>query len=1069
MLIYTLFLQITSPSSNAVRTPDVSTTTMMTPRGSTLTQKPTTSNLTTAGVATHAGKMSTTATLFTSTKVTSDSTTKPTKISTSPILSTKSSTSSTLSTKNSTLPIASTVGVTTHTTQSRTTLISHNAIVGRISTEVTHFPPKKSTGGKMKTKTIVKKLSTSSVSLTTEQTKTFTSNDGNTLGLTVENITKRPKKSTSPAIIVVGVLVPIIIATIIGIIVYKLYRRKYPVRMVIGKNFAKFENPRYIKKTSTITLVRSDVSFDEKGTMDNDGHDNPSLDVDYMELQPAQLRINTEDSNSLTEIDEIPVKMPRRKKRVSVMSTESVDVKVMSAFLQEALDEVDSDGEAIEKDNKKKRISVDERLRKNMSVSSIDSENVSQTEKDETQHNNEKETNDSHRNSVYENTDFARSQDEHVNENKEEIDTEEYYTEMQANIEVTSGELYEDMDTTKDKAGISDEERADDNGREGTDNSDEEDADEYDIVNVNPEDEHESAQTFHAEIMGMPSGNIDNSVILTKNVNLRTEFVDISKNNGDMNKEEGNIRYEEEIYKNNQPGSITGTEGLAVSAVISNERLNENDDNLNIKVAYNSDENDETETDEESSGSVGSYSFGDDKGSLSNSLHRDSSSFNSDDSSTKGYEINQTKINDNSDNDLEQEPINAWEMGFKNDTSLNESNIADLNSFKEIDTSPDDGEVIQILPSTQGQQLDNKGSESDVINSENILSSEDEFLILSTNDYSGNNSSNTASTESFEMFKTQLIPKERAELDEHMVDIQEESGQQISDELPSYDNYLKILSNNKTIDEFTKDDNKTNEKNKIFYMPQESDEGSNSVDEISSTPPLPSTTPPIFDIYEPKSLTANSVPKQRVGFDIDLNSDHDVIVSESPPTPPLPTSLPPNYENVMPHLSSDSFILTTSTPTSNEENIHSNMDGTIQTLPVTYDSESSNDYDLVLNEDDLLHVSSDGDDADTVYLPANNNAFNSTNQAQRTGNLSKIEPVHQDESDLGQFISSLSDDSDSDEKMTQETVKFSNPTPDTKRQKKTVETSTKLVVIPKIDFEDSGSNDGTDSLSEEEA
>jgi hypothetical protein len=64
-----------------------------------------------------------------------------------------------------------------------------------------------------------------------------------------------------------------------------------------------------------------------------------------------------------------------------------------------------------------------------------------------------------------------------------------------------------------------------------------------------------------------------------------------------------------------------------------------------------------------------------------------------------------------------------------------------------------------------------------------------------------------------------------------------------------------MLSNDKTIDEFTSDDNKTNEKNKILYMLEESDDGSNSVDEMSSTPPLPSTTPPIVDIYEPKSLT----------------------------------------------------------------------------------------------------------------------------------------------------------------------------------------------------------------------
>jgi hypothetical protein len=53
--------------------------------------------------------------------------------------------------------------------------------------------------------------------------------------------------------------------------------------------------------------------------------------------------------------------------------------------------------------------------------------------------------------------------------------------------------------------------------------------------------------------------------------------------------------------------------------------------------------------------------------------------------------------------------------------------------------------------------------------------------------------------------------------------------------------------------------------------------------------------------------------------------------------------------------------------------------------------------------------------------------------------------------------------------MKQETMKFSNSSPDTKRQKKTVETSAKLVVSPKINFEGSDSNDGTDSLSEYEA
>jgi hypothetical protein len=49
---------------------------------------------------------------------------------------------------------------------------------------------------------------------------------------------------------------------------------------------------------------------------------------------------------------------------------------------------------------------------------------------------------------------------------------------------------------------------------------------------------------------------------------------------------------------------------------------------------------------------------------------------------------------------------------------------------------------------------------------------------------------------------------------------------------------------------------------------------------------------------------------------------------------------------------------------------------------MTYDSESSNDYDIVLNENDLMRVSSDGDDADMLYLAVNNNTFNLTSQAQ---------------------------------------------------------------------------------------
>ena len=59
--------------------------------------------------------------------------------------------------------------------------------------------------------------------------------------------------------IVAGIVVPVVIIGIGLLLFYIWYRRKYPVRMVIGKDFSKFSNPKYNHRASRLTLVRNDA------------------------------------------------------------------------------------------------------------------------------------------------------------------------------------------------------------------------------------------------------------------------------------------------------------------------------------------------------------------------------------------------------------------------------------------------------------------------------------------------------------------------------------------------------------------------------------------------------------------------------------------------------------------------------------------------------------------------------------------------------------------------------------------------------------------------------------------
>ena len=71
--------------------------------------------------------------------------------------------------------------------------------------------------------------------------------------------TPSPEATKSTGTIVAGIVVPLVLIGIGILFFYIWYRRKYPVRMVIGKDFSKFSNPKYNKRASTLTLVRDDA------------------------------------------------------------------------------------------------------------------------------------------------------------------------------------------------------------------------------------------------------------------------------------------------------------------------------------------------------------------------------------------------------------------------------------------------------------------------------------------------------------------------------------------------------------------------------------------------------------------------------------------------------------------------------------------------------------------------------------------------------------------------------------------------------------------------------------------
>ncbi|KAH3738327.1 dentin sialophosphoprotein-like [Dreissena polymorpha] len=139
---------------------------------------------------------------------------------------------------------------------------------------------------------------------------------------------------TKTTTIVVGVLVPVILIGIAALIFYKWYRKKYPVRMGIGRNFSTFSNPAYNKRQSVVNMAgedkenvfnalsRRNPQMADVAEVEDVGHTNPGFDDD--DENPES--INTSESNAdfdsidgnvakVVEVQDISVETDQRPER----------------------------------------------------------------------------------------------------------------------------------------------------------------------------------------------------------------------------------------------------------------------------------------------------------------------------------------------------------------------------------------------------------------------------------------------------------------------------------------------------------------------------------------------------------------------------------------------------------------------------------------------------------------------------------------------------------------------------------------------------------------------------------
>ncbi|XP_013413987.1 uncharacterized protein LOC106176236 [Lingula anatina] len=162
--------------------------------------------------------------------------------------------------------------------------------------------------------------------------------------------------------IAAGVIVPLLIITAVGVVGFLVwYRKKYPVRMSFGREFAKFTNPAYVRKsTPGLTLVQeghvslcSDPSArrpSDEGGSSNEGPGKGIINPAFEELAEDDVEVPSVPEVTFTEVtpfsEEISPVHSKRSHRSSVHSDVS-SARRKSAKLKITPQDLDRDYENV--------------------------------------------------------------------------------------------------------------------------------------------------------------------------------------------------------------------------------------------------------------------------------------------------------------------------------------------------------------------------------------------------------------------------------------------------------------------------------------------------------------------------------------------------------------------------------------------------------------------------------------------------------------------------------------------------------------------------------------------------
>ncbi|XP_052088169.1 dentin sialophosphoprotein-like [Mytilus californianus] len=832
-----------------------------------------------------------------------------------------------------------------------------------------------------------------------------------------ENTTKqigaalpKNKKGGSPAAIAVGVVVPILILTLIGVVVYKWYRRKYPVRMVLGKNFSKFQNPVYNKKTSTLSLVRS-VPYDApySGGEQDGGHDNPSLDMEYRDLQPVNFSTSYENAESLTEINEVPKKPPRSKKRISVMSTESTDSRVMSAFLQEALSEADSESENTNESNKtKKKISVDVDMRKNISrvsVESVESENDLHTSDDES---NDERT--------YENITISSKK------GKENSVPDQSYVETKSRDDE---ENYEEMETIKTEKKLSDEN------------------DEYDIVTVDESDTNNATKII-VETTDQVD-NSDNSDADYENFEMRSENNEIIEEGIDI---EG-IQLDEidgkEIHGSFDEGGkkkkvkvtfeeneILGSDEESIASINSSDVKDENfvethSNNSGIRRSENN-ENDFVETKKvikvsEMPSLLQALAKSESRAVVMASANKEKRTIASDQLDVhEKIAVNQNKsriFSDDSESEKDTDSHKSDEFTKINDTGIDQTYLH---------TQEDSREPIVKSVSTSDSSENGSMDEFENLNNMN-----------ETIGQHGNKENDNKELTS--------IPP--------LPNIQP----------PDLQNFQSMISSDFVMTETPIDvaDASSGDESASFSNGRQEHINADSTFEATSIPPLPLTKPP--PTFEQNSNDSYNVFEDHSISNVDSDSENKSDMSENHPTPPIPASPPPIFQQNQTEFPYDSFTVMTK-----PGGIHTEDQSQNKQLGSSMD-DMDDEYDVLTN-DDLISVSSDPDElmheSYVTNTSANPQLITNIEELPEESDVgSDVISISDTNSEPGEYEKQTDTALSSSAVNAEVEQRFSKVISSPKINFYDAETNTKVIASPKINFDDTDSyNEKSDTDSE---